>query len=163
MIRRLVSGDEDLLREAWEWTNNSPSWFRDADRVFNQTTLNAEEQLGDRAKWFIGVFDQELEAVVIVERKGNGQFEGHLMARRNANAELIASAINHVLADLLNYGLMEAYCWIAEKNHGVRNICNAIGLRPDGIVMWKGSYKGRVIKWLRYSVQRGDLVMENAA
>ncbi len=163
MIRRLVRGDEDLLREAWGWTNGSPAWFRDADQVFNRVALNAEDQLADTSKWLIAVFDHELEAVVIVDRKGSGQFEGHLMARRNANAELIASAISCVLLDLLNCGLTEAYCWVAEKNRGVRNICNQIGLRPDGIVMWKGSYRGRVIKWLRHSIRCEDLLMENAA
>ena len=163
MIRRLEQGDEELLHEAWHWSDGAPTWFQDADKVFNQGELDAVAQLANRRKWFIGVFDERLQAVIIIEWRGHGQFEGHLMTRRRADIQEICHAAVQVTYDLLDCGLVEGYVWVAEKNLGVRKLCSTIGFLPDGVIMYRGAYRGRLIKWLRYSIQRESLLMENAA
>lgn len=163
-MRRLGQGDEELLREAWNWTDTTPTWFQDADKVFASGKVDdLLAQLRDRDKWFIGVFDEGLSAVIAVERHGSGQFEGHLLARRRANPEMIALAIEQLLYDLLDCGLTEAFCWVAEKNLGVRKLCAKMEMKPDGFVMFKGAYRGRVIRWLRHSITRDQLLMAQAA
>lgn len=164
MLRRLTHEDKDLLRQAYYWDSLTPRWFREADAVFN--TGSADDliaQLEDRVKWFIGIFDPHLQAVIIVENHGDGQFEGHLMARRDADVQLIALTIDHLLHDLLTFGLTEAFVWVAEKHRGMRKLCANIQFQPDGVSMYKGAYHGRVIKWLRYSITRERLLMAEAA
>lgn len=164
MIRRLTSDDADLLREAWEWDASRPSWYKQMDKVFFSASVeDFITMLDDWHYCLIGVFENDLIAIIIVEWKDNGQFEGHLVARRHANVGLIALAAEHVLYDMLDFGLEEASVWVAEKNAGVAKLCARIGLLPDGVVMYKGSYRGRLIKWLRHSVTREELLTRKAA
>lgn len=164
MIRRLTPDDADLLREACAWDEDRPLWYRQMDAVFNSGPVEQLiEKLGNATYWFVGVFNPALEAIVIVENHGQGLFEGHLMARRGANGELIAATIQQLLYDLTDCGLGEAFVWVAARHLSVRQICSSIGLVPDGIVMYKGAYRGRVIRWLRHSIRREELLIAKAA
>lgn len=164
LIRRLTIDDADILREAWGWDAGRPAWYRDMDAVFNAGTVdNLMAQLADPARVFIGVWDDTLHGVIIAEWKGSGYVEGHLLARRQADTQLLSVAIRHVLLDLTNHGLTHAFAWVAERNIGVRRLCVNIGLQPDGVIMWRGAYHGKPIKWLRHSVQREQLIMQQAA
>lgn len=165
MIRRLTSDDADLLRLAYSWDEGRARWYREADNVFNSGPVeNLIAQLDDSRKCFVGIWDgDELAAVIIIDCQHEGQFEGHLMAKSNANTTLIQFAIEHLLHELLQFGLEEVYVWIAKRNQGVRKLCSAAGFAPDGVVMYRGAYHNRVIKWLRYSVQREQILMAKAA
>ena len=155
MIRRLTVADTDLLRAAYAWDTDRPMWYRQADAVFNSgTDDNLIQQLTEPANVFVGLFDPDLSAVVIIEWRGDGLFEGHLMAKRGANVELIAATIQQLIHDLLDFGMTEACCWVAERNIGIRRMCVNIGFQPDGVAMWRGSYRSRAIKWVRYFIQR---------
>ena len=155
MIRRLATNDADLLRQAYAWDEGRPAWYRQMDNVFNSGTVDdLIEQLNEPTTVFIGLFDPHLSAVIIVEWKGDGLFEGHLMAKRGADIALIAATIQQVTRDLLDYGVREACCWVAERNIGVRKLCAIMAFQPDGVAMWRGSYRGRAIKWLRYVIRR---------
>jgi hypothetical protein len=163
-MRRLVTDDEDVLREAWAWDADRPIWYRQADGVFNCGGVDdLVSQLADSSRVFIGVWSDVLEGVVIAEWKGGGYVEGHLLARPRADTELLGVAIQRVLLDLTNYGLTHAFAWVAERNIGIRRLCANIALQPDGVVMWRGSYHGKPIKWLRHSVQREQLLMQQVA
>lgn len=164
MMRRLHPGDEDVLRLAWSWDEGRPVWYGQMDRVFNNgSSEDFLAQLGDPLKAFIGVWGDEMEGVIIAEWKGGGFVEGHLLARRRADTQLLTVAIRATLIDLLNCGLTHAFSWVAERNTGVRNLCVSIGMQPDGVAMWRGSYRGRVIKWLSHSIQREQLLINMAA
>jgi hypothetical protein len=164
MIRRLVVDDEELLREAWAWDADRPSWYRQMDAAFNRGSVDdLVEQLTDRRKVFMGVFDPSLTAIVVIEQHGDGVYEGHLMARRGANPMLIATVIQSLLTDLCDYGLTQACCWIAERNTSVRKLCSTIGFQPNGVVMWRGSYRGRAIKWVCHSIRREQIITSKAA
>jgi hypothetical protein len=157
-LQRLTSTDADLLRQAWKWDDRRPRWFRDMDAVFWQGSVeNLIEQLNNWRKVFVGVFTSGLEAVIIVTWHGNGSFEADLMARRGANTAAIMAAAHQLMHDLLAFGMQEAFVWVAAKHISVRKLCVNIGLMPDGVVMYKGAYRGRVIKWLRHSVTREQL------
>jgi hypothetical protein len=134
------------------------------DRVFSLGTVdNFIAQANDRRQAFIGVFDNELIAVVIVVMVGTGIFNGHLCTAPKADVTVIASAAESILYDLLDYNLRYAYCWVAERNISVRRLCSTIGFQPDGAVMYKGRYPNRLIKWVRHSIQREQLLTAIAA
>lgn len=164
MIRRLRQADVDLLREAWRWDATRPTWYRQADAVFNCGSADdLVAQLDDPNRVFIGVWAECLMAIIIIQHHGSGRYEGHLMARRGADLVLIGTTIHGLLCDLLDYELKEASCWVAERNTSVKQLCGIVGFQPDGVAMWRGSYRGRVIKWHRYSIQREQLLMDKAA
>lgn len=164
LIRRLTIDDADVLREAWNWDTGRPSWYRQMDQVFNRGTVeDFVIQLADPSRAFIGVWSNELYAVVVIQYHGAGVFEGHLLARRGTDIEMIARVVYSLLHDLLDYGLSEAIVWVAERNTSVRKLCARIGFQPDSVWMWKGAYRNRVIKWERYSIRREQLLMNIAA
>lgn len=164
MLKRLTSEDSALLREAWAWDEGRPSWYTQMDKVFSLGTVeDFIAQLDDKRNAFIGVFDEGLAAIILVVWAGEGRFTAHLLARPKADLNLVTKAAERVLYDMLDFGLMEASIWIAERNKSIRKLSASIGMLPDGIVMWKGSYRGRIIKWLRHSVKREQLLVSKAA
>jgi SAM-dependent methyltransferase len=162
-MRRLTLDDTRLIRTAYRWDASRPRWYREMDGVFGLTEDELVKQVTEARNMFMGIFDGELIAIILVVWCGAGRFTAHLLARRHADLGLITIAARQVLHDMLDYELKEASVWVAEKNTGVHNLCANIGLLPDGVVMYKGSYRGRLIKWLRHSVQRDQLLAERAA
>ena len=157
-LKRLTPADSDLLREAWEWDKDRPSWYAQMDHVFSQGSVdNLITQLKDWRKLFIGIFDPDLTAIVIIKWKGEGRFGGDLMAKSSANPDSIVEAIIYLEYETLKFGMKEINVWVAERNRGVRRICERANLKPDGVVMFRGAYRGRVIRWLRHSLTREDL------
>jgi hypothetical protein len=166
VIRRLRSEDVELLREAYEWDRGRPTWYMEMDHVFNRGSEDdLVALLDDPACAFIGIWtdNTQLTAVILIHHHGSGIVEGHLLARRGADTELLTVAVRHILRELFDCGLTQAFAWVAERNIGVRKLCVNMAMLPDGVVMWRGSYRGRVIKWIRHSVQREQLLMQQAA
>ena len=162
MIRRLTIEDANLLREAWQWDESRPSWFKQMDNVFNSGTVDDLVAQVEKSA-FIGIFSPQLSAIIIVEQHAGGSYEAHLMAQRGVDPAVIIAVGQQLIYDMLDYGLSEAVVWIAEKNRSIRKLCANIGFQPDGVTMYKGAYRGRVIKWLRYSIQREQLITSKAA
>jgi hypothetical protein len=164
MMRRLTKDDEALLREAFRWDAERPQWYREMDRAF---TWGDEDQfvalVSDSRYVLIGLFDSYLVAIIIIVLEGYGLFAVHLCASRDADAGMIVVAVRALIEDLLAYDLIEFYGWVAEKHRGLKQICSRIGLSPDGIRMYKGKYRGRLIKWERWSIKREQLVAAKAA
>ena len=153
-----------MLREAYHWDDDRPRWYQDMDRVFNgggETEFLS--LLNDKRNVLVGVFDPELTAIIMVVLEGYGVFESHLLARRGANAETIVIAAHSILYDLLEFDLQELYVWVAKRHISVKRLCDNIGLLPDGVRMFKGQYRGRLIEWERRSIRRENLLAEKAA
>ena len=165
MIRRLDPvSDEHLLREAFAWDKNRAQWYSEMDAVFGPPDADdfiktAHEPLN----MFIGIFDPEFVGVVIVARASEWVFNTHLLAKRGVALETLVSGASQLRTDLFEMGAVEVFCYVAEKNRAVRKLCGELGMQHEGITMYRGSYRGRVIKWLKYSVRREILAMELAA
>lgn len=157
MIHRLqLPEDEALFRAAYNWDKDFPKWWRQMDRVFNSGT---EDDFIERAKnphsAYVGIFDgDDLIALVIVETPAPTIHEGHLLAKRGANQELITAACVTMISDLFNLGMTHLFVWVAERHIALRKLCANIALQPDGLIMWRGSYHGKPIRWLRFSISR---------
>jgi hypothetical protein len=164
MIRRLTHADDDLLREAYRWDADRPKWFREMDAVFSRGSEDDFIRLlDDPRNVLISVWSDCLEAVIIVTLIDYGLFESHLCARRGANMEVIVNAAHTLLHDLVQFDLQELYVWVAEKHRSVKRLCSMIGFHSDGARMYKGTYRGRLITWNRYSIRRADLAIAKAA
>lgn len=160
MIRRLhLPEDESLLRTAYKWDAAYPRWWREMDSVFNSGTEDDFlERASDPLTAHIGVFDSDdLIALVIIATPAPTIHEGHLLAKRGANRQLITATLVTLISDLFNLGMTQAFVWVAERHTGLRELCATMGLQPDGLVMWRGSYHGRPIRWVRYSILREEV------
>lgn len=149
MLRRLEP-DDPLLKEAFHWDDGAPPWFRTANTVFGE---NDEEAFLRRDSIFIGILDSELIAVIVLTRIAPHIYEADLLAKRGANLETISAGASVVVNDFLNMGMKLGFCWVAEKNLAVRKLCGKLNLTHDGLTLYRGSYRGRVTRWLRYSIQ----------
>lgn len=163
MLRRLDPvSDRELLREAFAWTADTPSWHRDMDSVFGPET--ADEFLEMAAETIlVGIFDSSIIGLIIIAPAGKDVFNSHLCAKRDAPLNMLAASAAQVMNDFLGLGMKEGFCWVAEKNRSVRSLCDTIGFQHEGVVMYKGVYKNRLIKWLRYSVRPEVKQVEIAA
>jgi hypothetical protein len=156
-LRRLDPNvDESLVREAVGWLDDQPLFYKNCDAAW-EGMQDAEDYLrlmreGTQADF--GVFENErLIAVVTVTLEGKATFNSHLMVKRGANVQAIASGASGVMKGLLDQGMREGWSWLARKNHGAIAIVEKIGMRRDGVEQIKGCSHGRPIEWIRFSVR----------
>lgn len=156
-LRRLdPEVDEQLIREAVGWLEAAPQWQKDCDAAWGSEGADSYlEQMRNEAQADFGVFEgSEFIAVLTVSLEGKGIYNSHLMAKRGADAEVIAEAVALLMREMFTAGMLEAWLWLASKNYGVRRILERVGMRRDGVSRYKGQSHGRPIEWLRYSVRR---------
>lgn len=165
MIRRLDPiADESLLRESFAWDRNAPQWYKDQDSVFGpQDVDDFLTMLKEPNHILIGIFDVGMIGLLVLEHVAQDVFNAHLWAKRKAPFNVLAEGAYQVIQDFLRMGMKEGVVWVGEKNVGVRKLCDNIGFQHDGICMFKGSYRNRLIKWLRYSVKAKAVELEVAA
>lgn len=153
MIKRLYADvDEGLLREAFSWNEGVPTWVSDMDAVFGpQDADDFIKALSNTI--LIGVFTPDFCGLLILEPSGQDVFAAHLCAKRRTPLNILTEAASRAIDDFLALGMVEGFCWVAEKNYSVRRLCGTIGMTHEGIVMYRGTYKNKLIRWLRYSVK----------
>jgi hypothetical protein len=164
MLKRLTSEDSELLREAFFWTQDAPKWHRDMDSTFGPD--NVEDflvMLAEPENILIGIFNPDFVGLLIIACAGNDIFNAHLCAKRGTDLNVLAEGAYQAVQDFLRMGMKEGFCWVAEKNLAVRKLCDNIDFRHEGVVMYRGTYKGKLIKWLRYSIRAKANEMEIAA
>lgn len=156
MIRRLdPDKDESLLREAFSWDQGKPSWYRQMDRVFGPDNVEDFLKLiNDPLNAFIGIFNPQLVGLIVVALASKDRYAAHLWAKRGTGLPVLVEAGCQVLNDMFGLGMVEGFVYVAEKNRTVRRLCEAIGFSEDGIVMYRGTYRGKIIKWIRLSCSR---------
>ena len=163
MIKRLDPiTDESLLRTAFEWDAKYPSWFKQSSTVFGANDVNVFlDRLRDCI--LIGIFDSELVGLLILKQVIPHHFEADLCAKRGTDLNVLTKGVYQVIRDFLKMGMQEGFCLVAEKNLAIRKLCGNMGMTHDGCCVFKGTYRNRVIKWMRYSIKPEAVQMEQAA
>jgi len=164
-LRRLYpETDELLLREAFYWDQGKPSWYLQMDQVFGPDDVDGFlAMLAEANDIIVGIFDAELIGLLVVAAAGKDTFNSHLWAKRGSDVKALTQGINQVVRDFLGMGMKEGFAFIAEKNLAVRQLCDNIGFRFEGVCMYRGTYKGKVIRWMKYSIRPEAQQMEMAA
>jgi hypothetical protein len=151
-IRALQPEEESLFREAYEWTRDAPKWLKALDSIFGWKTFeDYYKQAREENQVSFGVFENELVALVALVERAKGLFEAELSARRGTDIRLIAQAVREVGNALVSSGQVECFIWVAKRNRPVLRMCEVVGFKRTGISLFKGSYKERVIEWLKLS------------
>lgn len=146
--------DEALLREAFAWQRDAPKWFQQMDATFGPDNVDDFlKAIAEPGVILVGIFQDGFIGLIIVAEAGRDVFNSHLCAKRGASLEALAQAAAQVTSDFLQLGMKHGFCWVAEKNRAVQRLCSTIGFQYEGICMYRGTYRGRVIKWLRYSIR----------
>jgi hypothetical protein len=161
-IRALKADDYELYQEAFDWTGKAPEWFRQLDSVFGWPDFETYyEQTKDKISF--GIFDNELVALVTIIERARGIYEAELSARRGTDVLLIIEATRVIRDAVFAHGCLEGFMWVALRNRMVLKVCEAAGFQRDGIRMFRGVCKGRVIEWVRLSCRRMEWVNEQRA
>jgi hypothetical protein len=146
--------DVDLYDQMRSWDETAPRWLRDMDAAF---ICRGEDEI------HIGVYEESLIAVITLTRHAAGIYEAHLRAARGTSLTTLAIAALSVQRQLWTIGAKLIFVYVGERNKPVRQLCDNIGFQPDGIVVYKGSSHGRIVKWVRYSSIRPSMAAERAA
>lgn len=163
-LRRLDNGDKDLLRHAFSWDADAPSWYRQMDEVFGPKTVDEFVPLVDDPKnALIGIFNPEFVGLITATLVCKERFEIHLWAKRGTSLDVLEEAGYQIREQLVRFGAQEIFVWVAEKNRPVKQLCARLGLLPDGIELLKGSYKKKVIVWNRLTYNPAQVAMQMAA
>ena len=157
MIRRIEpDADRDCFIEAHLWTVSSPTWFKQAERVFGPQTLNdfiAGSKEENRVTF--GLFEGELIGVIIFTLRFRGVYEVDFLAKPRCDAEAIVRNCLALRDRLFNdLGAIELFCWLAQKNFPTRRLLCILGFSDSGLRLLRGTYRDRVIEWQRLSLPR---------
>lgn len=156
-IRRLdPTADQAFYRWSFAWLASSPAWRQHTEAVFG--TLNQAEYLqtaSNERRLDIGVMDGPLfVAKVALHLVAKHTYEVSLEADRNASPAAIINA-GVLIRDQLfgEYGARCVFAWVPRWAKGVQRILLAIGFRNSHVTMLRGTCRGRVIEWLRFSIE----------
>jgi hypothetical protein len=159
-MRRLdPKQDIALYREAYRWLVNAPSWRRQIEAVFG--TLDQAAYLtaaADPGRVDVGVFDRgELTAIIVLTIRAKGVYEVHLEAHPGMAVELLVQASLLVRDRLFDeYGAQSVFAWTPRWHRTMRRVLQAVGFVDDHVTMLHGTCHGKVIEWVRLSIEAGD-------
>lgn len=158
MNLRLLHPDTDtsLLQTAYAWARQTPRWFQEMDKTYGEDDFEAYLKASRNGSMDVGVFGQRLEGVIILSERKPDRFECHLMAPRDADKETLIQGGIELRHRLFEAGATEISAWVASRNRPLRAICEAMGLTWYGVELIHGTYRGRLIHWLRYSNNRNE-------
>lgn len=152
--------DARMFAESFAWLKDSPTWRQHTEDVFG--TLNAAAYMDarlDERRLDIAVFSgQDYVAKVTLHLTAKNTYEVSLEARRRANPAIIVEA-GRLIRDQL-FGLYNAelvYAWVPRWARGVKQILESVGFGPDHVIMARGTARGRLIEWERYSLRKADV------
>jgi RimJ/RimL family protein N-acetyltransferase len=159
-MRRLQVGtDRDLLVQAYGWEHeNVPRWYEEMDAAFPVSLDEWLTHCADERQASVGVFEGErMVGLIYMTLVGKGVFGAHISAARNTSAEVLAEAIIQLRHQMFrDLSTQLVFGWIAKRNLGLWRLAMNCGFRPDGLVMLKGSYRKRVIEWVRVVFTREE-------
>lgn len=157
-IRRLdPTDDEPLFHIAFGWLEDSPSWRRETEAIFG--TLDRVQYLAnthDTHRIDIGVFDgPEFVADVILTLRAKGVYEVHFEAAPHADPTMVIEAGCAIRDQMFGeYDMRTAYTWTPKWNRGVLRINKALGFKPTGVKMLRGTARKRLVDWVQFELRR---------
>lgn len=157
-LRRLnAEKDLDLFHQSWGWLEESPDWRKETEAVFGAVDQDSYfAALSNPERIDIGVFDGAFIALVTLTLRAPSIYEVHLEAGPAASSQSIIFAGWQIRERMFDYGMQRAYTWTPHWNRPVLAINKAIGFQPDNVSMLRGTCRGRLIEWVRFSLRRPD-------
>jgi RimJ/RimL family protein N-acetyltransferase len=155
-IRALHPSEEGLFQQAFAWTADSPVWFRQMDKVFPETFGDYHLRAFDTGEINYGIFSDGLVGLFTVCHCGSGVFNVHVSAKRGASVDVMLEAACMLRDHLFKTGAQVLHGWVARFNRGVIRLGEHAGFHRDGVRMFKGECRGRVIEWVHLVSTRAD-------
>ena len=144
--------DRELFAEAYEWRSHK-RLSRDVEGIIDFedfVNLGPDEVL-------MGLFNGKLQAVYLIQDRGERRFEVHFTNRPGLARELLAAGALTIKNWLFENGASEIYGWIRERHfnprHPVRQFAESIGFWPSGD-LHVGGRGGRTFWWRKFSAVR---------
>lgn len=96
----------------------------------------------------IGVFDNDLLALVTFQPCGNGVYEVHVDCPRNADSEMLIIALLNLRRIVFEqWGAREVFAGVISRNYGIIRIAEECGCRRDGV-----EYHTERLRWVRLRI-----------
>lgn len=147
-IRRLDPVlDELLLDEAHGWDRDAPRWRKDCEVVFG-----GEKWTTNDRRIHVGIFSDELCAVVHMDLVAKRTYEAHIAVKRSTDVDQLVDPISSIIEQMYGYGMLTGFVWLPAFNTAILRLCRAVGFEHDGVVMFKGTTHNRPIEWWRLSL-----------
>lgn len=136
----------DLLKW-WQIEQNSPKWFKDANSLWGETwdDFNKFCQGCDR------IYD--LGDVIIYVQKDQDSANIHIGAVRHARIDIKALCI---IRDKLLIEFQVVYGWVLRHNRGIAKLANAVGMTFNGVRMFRGESRGRLLEWRCHAMSKNN-------
>lgn len=172
-FRRLdPEADVECFRLAYGWDRDAPRWYREMDSVFGDYTFDEYVAKAREATQInVGLFEgTEMFAMITTNLVAAttdpvqyGVYDLHLAAARHAGAEKIVGAFASIRRQMFeDLNALALYGWVASVNRPLVSLSRRLGFVPDGLLMFKGMVRGKVIRWERVAYTRGDYEQEKA-
>jgi len=150
------SRDADVFREAWEWMESAPRWFRDCYNAWKETF---EEQM-DAAKGELnyGIFEGgEPSAIIRLAEARPWIFQTHLSARQRTPLDTLITGGRMVRNYLFDHGVKGFYGFVPAKNRSVICLFSSLGFMDTGVRCFKGTTHGKVIEWRQFALGKNQV------
>lgn len=140
---------ESRLLKYWRDEQTFPRWFRDGNSVWKITEADFLEFCHNCWR----IYEIDGCALLYVERQGrNAEIHFSVLRGHKIDPE---SLIPIRLELLTEFDCV--YGWVAAKNRGIKAVCNLLGMRFQGLRMFKGKSHGKVLEWQQVSINRSEL------
>ncbi len=155
-IRRVTT---DELITAHSWTQASDSfrrWFK-----YHGGSQTLKEFLAEQTQAnyhnFAVIKDEEFVALITyVEMTPNNLLVDTTHPPSSISKEELATAIYSIGYEFFNMGAKRCECWGASYNRHTRKLALLCGMRPDGMICYAGTHRGKLVKSVRYTVTREE-------
>lgn len=147
--RYLDISETDLLREAYEWEKDFPTFYKDAGCVWRSTFDEALKFYEPCILY--GLFDEgEFIGLIYMERIGTKHLNIHLDLKRGKviTPEIIAQ----VRDDQFRQGIATGQVWVMKRNRPLQMILRAAGFDDTGLEMREGHSHGKPVRYLQMVV-----------
>jgi len=140
------STDHWIFEKMAELQGYFPKWYQDTSGLSKKLYIKRCE----KAYRVYAIFDEEIVKGVLVGETGPtpGTLEVHVCCDPQLNKVELVRIMSRCVDILFAEGLDLIYAWIVKQHRGLRQICEAVGFKHYGFVMYQGTVRNRPAEWL---------------
>lgn len=147
--------DEYLLRRAFNWQTDKPTWWRTSMAVWKAgVTLDKYlEYAHHDAQIDIGIFGDDYDftgLITLAETDEKNVFESHIDAPRTARLDELVEGVEIARDFAFQSGTKAIYNYVARMNRPILKLCRKVGFRETNARVIYGAIGNKVIEWKEF-------------
>jgi len=148
---QLINNNVELLRTAYNWQYDAPAWFQYCANVWKES--EAEYLANAPNELHYGVFDNDdlVASVRLIEVVPYAMIL-HFSVKRQTTLNNLLEQLIAIKHHVINSPVQVLFGYIPSFNRGTINLYKQLGFTDTGARCYKGVWKGKSIKWLRFEL-----------